>query len=418
MSLISSLFTGVTGLSSNSQAMGIIGDNISNVNTVGFKGSKAVFSDIFSTILTNGSVTSQLGRGSQLQGTIQEFSQGSFESSSNALDLAIDGEGFFVVSNAGVADQFLTRAGQFRLNDDGLVKSITGEILQGQSLSQVSGVDVASGTTSDINLLNINSTPTASTAFSIGTNLDASTSAATTFNTPVTIFNSAGTQVIANIQFTKVANANQWTYSISTSDGTITSGASGSVTFDTTGQLSQVGGAAAADQSIVFDFSASSTPANTLTLNWDLVDASGTTNGSLTGFAAESNNNSLVQDGFGVGTLTGLTVNDEGKIGGLFSNGQTRNLFQVEMALVNAPSGLTRQGQNLFAVSDESGPAALGFAQSGRRGSLVGQSLELSNVDLAEQFVTMIQTQQAFQASARIITTTDDLLSEAVNLVR
>ncbi len=119
MSLVSSLFTGVTGLTGNSKAMGIIGDNISNVNTVGFKGSKAVFSDIFSSILTNGSVTSQLGRGSQLQGTIQSFQQGSFEASSNALDLAIDGSGFFVVNNG--TGNFYTRAGQFRLNDDGLV---------------------------------------------------------------------------------------------------------------------------------------------------------------------------------------------------------------------------------------------------------------------------------------------------------
>ena len=135
MGLISSLFTGVSGLTGNADAMGIIGDNISNVNTVGFKSSKAVFSDIFSTILTNGSTSSQLGRGSQLQGTIQQFSQGSFESSSNALDLAIDGSGFFVVSPTTSSGTFFTRAGQFRLNENGLVQAITGEILQGQQIT-------------------------------------------------------------------------------------------------------------------------------------------------------------------------------------------------------------------------------------------------------------------------------------------
>mgnify|MGYP003998628115 CR=1 FL=1 len=408
MGLISSLFTGVSGLRGNAEAMGVIGDNISNVNTVGFKGSKAVFSDIFSTILSNGSTTSQLGRGSQLQGTIQEFSQGSFESSSNALDLALDGSGFFVVNNG--AGNFYTRAGQFRLNDDGLVQAITGEILQGSSISN----GVVSTSTTDIDLAGVQSSPQATTTFTLGANLDASATAATTFTSPVTTYNSVGTQIIVSLQFTKVSGANQWTYAVSPSDGTVTSGASGTVTFDTSGALSSP----TTDQSIVIDFPAPTTPAATQTLTWDLVDASGNTNGKLTGFAAASNNNSLVQDGFTTGTLVGLTVATDGKISGLFNNGQTAELFQVALADFLAPSGLTRQGSNLFAESADSGQSVLGFAETGGFGSVVGQSLELSNVDLAEQFVTMIQTQQAFQASARIITTTDDLLTEAVNLVR
>jgi flagellar hook protein FlgE len=415
MSLISSLFTGVTGLAANAQAMEIIGDNISNVNTVGFKSSKAVFSDIFSTILTNGSTTSQLGRGSQLQGTIKQFTQGSFESSSNALDLALDGSGFFVVSPTNTTGTFFTRAGQFRLNQNGLVQAITGEILQGQAITN----DTVSTSVSNIDLAGVQSTPQATTTFTLGANLDAATSAATTFTSPITIFNSVGNQVTLSAQFTKDANANQWTYAISTSEGTVTSGASGSVTFDTSGQLSLVRGAAVADQSIVIDFSSASTPAATQTLSWDLANAAGTaTNGKLTGFAAESNNNSLVQDGFTTGTLTGLAVSDKGVIEGLFNNGQSDDLYQVTLADFLAPSGLNREGANLFSQSEESGQEVLGLARTGGFGAIVGQSLELSNVDLAEQFITMIQTQQAFQASSRIITTIDDLLTESVNLVR
>ena len=407
-SLLSSLYTGVSGLSANSEAMGIIGDNISNVNTVGFKSSKAVFSDLFSTVLANGSTTRQLGRGSQLSGTLKEFSQGAFEASSNALDMALDGSGFFVVNN-GTGNQY-TRAGQFRLNDNGLVQTVTGQTLQGQRVTN----GTVSSTVESIDLAGVQSSPEATTSFTLGANLDASSSAAATFNSPISIYNSVGTQVTASIQFTKVDGANSWTYNISTSEGTLTSGASGTVSFDNSGNLTSP----VTDPSIVIDYSASASPALTQTLSWDLVNSSGTTNGKLTGFAAASNNNSLVQDGFSTGTLVGLTTDSTGIISGLFNNGQTDKLFQVTLGDFLAPTGLQRAGANLFSETADSGQVVLGTAGTGGFGGITGQSLELSNVDLAEQFVTMIQTQQAFQASARIITTADDLMTEAVNLVR
>ena len=407
-SLLSSLYTGVSGLSANSEAMGIIGDNISNVNTVGFKSSKAVFSDLFSTVLANGSTTRQLGRGSQLSGTLKEFSQGAFEASSNALDMALDGSGFFVVNN-GTGNQY-TRAGQFRLNDNGLVQTVTGQNLQGQRVTN----GTVSSTVESIDLAGVQSSPEATTSFTLGANLDASSSAAATFNSPISIYNSVGTQVTASIQFTKVADANSWTYTISSSEGTLTSGASGTVSFDNSGNLTSP----VTDPSIVIDYSASASPALTQTLSWDLVNSSGTTNGKLTGFAAASNNNSLVQDGFSTGTLVGLTTDSTGIISGLFNNGQTDKLFQVTLGDFLAPTGLQRAGANLFSETADSGQVVLGTAGTGGFGGITGQSLELSNVDLAEQFVTMIQTQQAFQASARIITTADDLMTEAVNLVR
>ena len=182
--------------------------------------------------------------------------------------------------------------------------------------------------------------------------------------------------------------------------------------------MSAVNGGSLTDLSIVIDYSSASVPADTQTLNWDLVNSSNATNGKLTGYAAASNNNSLTQDGHGTGTLLGLAVSSVGVINGLFNNGQSESLFQVALADFLAPSGLTRQGDNLFAESDTSGSATIGTANSGGFGSLEGSTLELSNVDLAEEFVTMIQTQQAFQASARIINTTVDLLTETVNLVR
>ena len=407
-SLLSSLFTGVSGLQAKSEAMGILGDNISNVNTVGFKSSRAVFSDLFSTILANGSTTRQLGRGSNLLSSLKDFSQGAFESSSNALDMALDGSGFFVINN-GTGTQY-TRAGQFRMNENGLVQTVTGGTLQGQKIAN----GVVSETVGNIDLAGVQSAPEASTTFTAGTNLNSAATAASTFVTPVSIYNSVGTQVIASIKYTKVASANSWKYTISTSTGTVTSGASGTVSFNNSGQLTSP----TADQTIVVDYSASNPPAATQTLTWDLVNSSGTTNGKLTGYAAASNNNSIVQDGYGTGTLIGLTTDSKGIISGLFNNGQTDQLFQVTLGDFLAPSGLQRAGQNLFSETAESGQVVLGTAGTGGFGGITSQSLELSNVDLAEQFVSLIQNQQAYQASARIITTTDDLLTEAVNLVR
>lgn len=414
MSLISTLFTGVSGLSGQSKAMEIIGDNIANVNTVGFKGSSPVFGDIFSTVLHNGAVTSQLGGGSQLSGVLQVWDQGAIEHSPNALDLAIDGNGFFITSTHGSTDQFFTRNGQFRINELGLVQSMTGEILKGFDYSN----DVLSTTMEDIDLAGVQSSPNASTYFNSGTQLNAASTATSTFITPVTLYNSVGSIVTLNITFTKAASANQWGYNAIPSEGTITAGASGTVTFDTSGQLSKVDGATAADHTFTINFDNATTPAVEMSLNWDLVDSAGNTHGKLTGFAAASNNNSLVQDGFATGTLLGLSVTSLGDITGLFNNGQTELLNRIAMADFLSPSGLNRSGNNKYTESQESGAPTIGVPDTGGLGKILGESLELSNVDIAQAFVTMIKTQQAYQASARLITTTDDLLSESVNLVR
>ena len=414
MSLISTLFTGVSGLSGQSKAMEIIGDNIANVNTVGFKGSEPVFGDVFSTVLHNGAVTSQLGGGSQLSGVLQTFEQGAIENATNALDIAIDGNGFFVTSAAGETGQFYTRNGQFRLNENGKVESMTGEILKGFKMTN----GVQTTPMADIDLAGVQSAPQASSYFNLGANLNAAATAASTFSSPITLYSSVGSTVTLNLGFTKVSGSNKWTFAATSSIGSLTAGASGSVSFDTNGQLTKVNGTTAADHSFTLDFSSADPPANEMTLNWDLVDALGNTHGKLTGFAAASNNNAMIQDGFTTGTLLGLSVDQKGIINGLFNNGQSEKLNRIALADFLSPSGLTRSGNNRYSESAESGQPTIGVAQTGALGSLLGQSLELSNVDIAQAFVTMIKTQQAYQANARLITTTDDLLSESVNLVR
>ena len=426
MSLIGTLATGVSGILTNSRALNIIGDNISNINTTGFKSSKAVFGDLFSTSLGSGTLTSQVGRGTQLIGSLQSFAQGSFENSTNALDLAIDGNGFFIV-NDGVGN-FYTRAGQFRINQDGLVEILTGEILQGFQITN----NIVGTTLTDVALTGIQSQPQVTTTFTLGAQLDGSAVAGTVFNSPIQIFNSVGSADILNIQFTKVATAgNDWTVAFTSSlgliAGTTPAGVGGpppvlTFNFNTSGQLTGINGAGVQDMEIDLTYAVSSPPAAPLTVTWDLADTifpvAGTSNGDMTAFAAPSANNSVVQDGFGSGVLVGVGVDFDGTVFGLFDNGQSQNLFQLGLANFLSPTGLTRLGQNLLAESRLSGQPIISLPETGAFGSVLGSTLELSNVDLAEEFVNLIKTQQAFQASARIISTTDDLLTETVNLTR
>lgn len=407
MSLVGSMFAGVSGLRGNAQAMALIGDNVANINTVAFKTSKAAFGDILTRTLS-GSSNVQIGRGTLILGAIQNFEQGAFETTGTSTDMAIDGRGFFVVNNN--SGTFYTRAGQFRLNNAGLLADPNGNILQGFAVTSAGAI---ASTVSDVDLAGVQSSPQATTSFTLGANLDPSASAGTTFTSPISTFDSLGNSVLLSVTFSKLAGINSWAYGITSSRGTVTS-ASGTVSFTTSGQLIPP----ATEPVITIDFSSANPPANAGSITWNLLDSSGATNGKLTGFAAPSTNNSVVQDGFSTGTLIGLNVDKNGFISGLFDNGQTQNLFQVALANFLSLEGLDKVGQNLFSQSNASGQPIVGAPNAGGMGSILGSSLELSNVDLAGEFVNLIQTQQAFQASTRIITTANDLLTEAVNLKR
>jgi len=418
MSLISTLTTGVSGVITNSRALNIIGDNISNVNTTGFKSSRAVFGDLFSTSLNGGTLTSQVGKGAQLLGSLQSFEQGAFENSTSALDLAIDGNGFFIVNDG--TGNFYTRAGQFRINENGFVETITGEVLQGFEITN----NVVGTTLTDVDLSSIQSAPQPTTIFTVNAQLDGSEVAGYTFNSPVQIYNSVGTQDILNIQFTKIAAVgNDWGINFSSSVGAVVGAAvppafDATLNFDTGGQLIGINGGGLTDWTINLDYSASAPPAAAQAVIWDLADLAGLTNGDMTGFDAPSSNNTVVQDGYGSGILIGVAVDFDGTVAGLFNNGASQDLYKLGLADFLSPTGLTRMGQNLFAESRLSGQPVVSFAETGSFGSVLGNTLELSNVDLAEEFVQLIKTQQAFQASARVISTTDDLLTETVNLTR
>ncbi|MBF0169538.1 MAG: flagellar hook protein FlgE [Nitrospinae bacterium] len=415
------MYTGVSGLQTYGNAMNVTGDNIANVNTVGFRGNRAVFADILANQVANGATNLQFGRGAAISDVSASFSQGSFETTGNATDMAIQGAGFFVVRNPGFTNgTYYTRAGQFILDQNGKLSNANGYYVQGYQLStNTSGAITRASSAGDIDISGVQSVPKATSTFKFGINLDAAASAGATFATSMNVYNAVGEPVTITYTFTKSVTPLEWTFAATGPAGTVLAGTgvNGTATFSATGQLTQIDGGAVANQTLTISgFPSGAQPLNT---TWTLVNGvTGASLGELTSYASDSVTNSVVQDGYSTGVLRGLSVDGEGIISGLFSNGQTQQLYQVQLADFLSPWGLTRSGDTLFGETAQSGQPIFGVAKAGGFGSIYGSALEMSNVDLSEQFVTMIQNQRAYQANSRIVTTVDQMLQEVVNLVR
>ena len=416
MSLNSAMFAGVSGLMAYGNAMNVTGDNIANVNTIGFKPSRSIFADILASSVAQGSSTLQFGRGAAINGVMASFEQGSFETTGNATDMAIQGSGFFIVSDEQNNAPYYTRAGQFIIDNSGRLSNPSGLIVQGYQLStDAAGDIVRSNTLANIDITGAQSAPKATTAFTLGMNLNAAASAGTTFSTSFNAYNSLGETVTVTYTFTKTAVAQTWDYAATGPAGTTLTGAgqAGTLTFSPTGALLTP----VADQSLIISGFASG--AADLTMNWNMYDeAAAAPLSDITGYASASASTSTVQDGFDTGVLRGISVDSDGIISGLFSNGKSQELWQIGMADFLSPWGLSRQGDSLFTETGQSGQPVLGVANLGGMGSVYGSSLELSAVDLSREFVSMIQNQRAYQANSRIITTVDQMLQEAVSLKR
>lgn len=409
--MIGSLFAGISGLNANSTAMTVIGDNIANVNTTAFKSNRASFANVLSQSLGGGG-GNDIGRGVDFWGTTPIWSQGSLENTSGPMDMAINGRGFFqVVDDTGSA--FYSRAGEFSFNRDGDLENPDGLVLQGYSVQSVAPNGAMTlGSIANIQIPTESTTPpSATTDFTFDVNLNSAALVGDTYSTTLTVYDSLGGDIPMTMDFVKTGN-NAWTWQASSSlaSAVVPAGPT-AITFDpTTGELN-----AGADPSISLTLSNGATmPA----LTWDLYDTSGATNGDLTQYAAPSTTTFQTQNGFPAGMLRSVSVDEAGVITGSYSNGQLVPLYQV--ALVDFPSyyGLTKMGNNLYGSSLESGAAMPGMPGSGRLGSISPSAIEMSNVDLAQEFVKMITTQRAFQANSRVITTSDEILNELINIKR
>jgi len=438
MSLISSLYTGQTGLEQSSTDLSVIGDNIANSSTVGFKSSRADFSNAMSQqMLGSGGSVSQVGLGADLMSVQKILTQGALSNTGVATDMALDGGGFFVVkgSNNGLQGQFYTRAGQFSLDKTGYMVNQEGLRVQGYPADSTGVIGPSTG---DLKLGDTTSPALMSANVSLKANLDANSpviaaafdplnpAATSNFATSVTLYDSLGKQHQVDVYFKKTGNLATgeatWDYHALTDGGGLTGGTAGApteiqtgnLTFGLTGALQTVAGVAGTFNPI----NATQAQAVTFNLGDPTATAGNTGLAGVTQFSAPSATTSVAQDGYGSGVLSNISVDKEGKVQGAFSNGQSRVVGQLAVALVGAADQMERAGGNLFAETTASGNATLGKAGSGGRGGVVAGALENSNVDLSTEFIKMIAAQRNYQANAKTVTTADALLAELMNLKR
>ncbi len=405
MSLYSAFYSGLSGLSSNANALNVVGNNLSNINTVGFKGSSTTFSDIFSSTLSGVAIAGngdpiQFGLGTQVNGVSQNFSQSSFQSASSALDMAIQGNGFFTLKTAS-GQQVYTRDGSFSKDNNGFLVSSDGSNVLGYAIDPVTGalaaaaapIQISSGATSKAQAT-ANITP--------GVNLNASATVGATLASPIQVFDSQGNAQSLVVTYTKAAASNTWTYAVTGPTGATIGGANtGTITFDANGNIVPM-----ANPTVNITWPPSNgAAASTITLK---LTSGGI--GNITQYAAPSATSSSAQDGYAAGTLSSLAVDQNGIITGTFTNGQIQKLAQVALTTFNNVNGLIQAGNNAWTQSLASGSPSIGVASQGGRGGILGSNLELSNVDVATEFTNMILNQRGYEANSKIITTTDQLL--------
>ena len=398
----------LSGLNAASADLGVTANNVANVNTTGFKMSRAQFAEVFA-VGTQSVSSSASGSGVRLSAVAQQFTQGNIDFTDNALDLAIGGEGFFVVSENGARSY--TRAGAFGVDNQGYVVNAQGSNLQAYPYAG-NGL-FNTGTPQDLQLTIGANPPAATTRASFGINLpaDAALPANPVFNpndpssfnhtTSVTVYDSLGAAHTATVYFIKDAAPNTWNTQMEI-NGAAVAGTT-PITFNPDGSLATPAGGLMPLGSFN-----PGTGANPITMSLDF--------GTATQFGANFGVNSLSQDGFTTGRLTGVSVDSEGVVFARFTNGQSTSLGKLALANFVNPQGLQQLGDTTWGESFQSGDALLGEAGTASFGSIQSGALEASNVDLTAQLVQMITAQRNFQANAQMISTADTITQTVINI--
>jgi flagellar hook protein FlgE len=429
--MLDSFISALSALRANGTAVDAVGNNLANLSTVGFKKSVVDFRDVVGDVLS-GSGSTQVGSGVAQPFTPKQFTQGSIQTTGGDLDAAIQGDGFFILrqitgsgNSPGASARLYTRAGDFKVDESGHLISQTGERVQGWSLNTAQNAVNTSDPIGDIVVpVGTSRAARATTNVSVDLNLDASTASGTGFAFPVEIFDSLGNSHSLTITYTKTDNPGEWSvdYSLPPGDGTVTYTPT-TINFDANGQLTTVpdgppqgsiGGI-----NIAFTNPAVNDIANLTYSLWNKPPSSSDPGSArITQFSQPSTPVSSSQDGAAAAQLTGVSVDDGGSVKAVYSNGERVEVAKIALASIRNPDSLVSTGNNNYTVGSGTATPTVGEAAMGGRGAIVSKSLEASNVDIAEEFTKLIQFQRAYQASARVITTTDEISQDTINLKR
>ncbi|MDQ6707085.1 MAG: flagellar hook protein FlgE [Acidobacteriota bacterium] len=410
-------------MQATSTAVDVVGNNLANLSTTGYKASSVSFHDLVSQSLTTNLGGTQSGLGTARAQTVRQFNQGSVQSTSGPLDAAIQGDGFFVLKDSR-NNQLLTRAGNFTVDAAGTLITSTKEHVQGWN--EVNGKVDTNGAIGDITVPTGNlRQPFATTTFSTDLNLNSASTVGAengTFSTPVQIVDSLGSTHVVTLTFTKTGPG-AWSYEATIPGGDLTAGTAGTpsslvkgtLTFDAQGHL-KTPAATDAGGLIAVPITGLADGAADLAMNWSLYTPAGTAR--LTQIAEPSAVSASLQDGTDGAQLVSVNISDGGAILAKYSNGQEKAVGQLALASVRNPDSLLASGNNNFAAGASTAPPVIGSADTGGRGHIVGGALEGSTVDIAREFTNLIMFQRGYEANAKVITAEDELSQTTINLKR
>src|SRR5688572_10649883 len=429
--VLRAMFSGVSGLRAESEAIGVVGDNIANVNTIGFKSQRAIFQDVLGHSILAGTSSALPGSGVRVGEVQQLFTQGSIANTGVSTDVALNGDGFLVVNGTvdGITSNFYTRAGQLTIDNEGFLVNQQNLNVQGYRANPDGTLQAS---VSDLQVPTASLAPFATTEITITTNLD-SREPVLTFDildpdgtsngsTSITVFDSLGTARTLDIYFNNMGG-NLYSYNVVADGAELAGGTAGTHTLVSSGTLQFTSDGAlqtATTPALAVSFAGGATANQAIDLNFgdDITQDGSNGLSGTTQFASVTAVSSQSQNGYASGEFSGLAIDGTGLVQGLYTNGQKITIGQLAIAKFRSNDGLGRAGQNLWIETRDSGTAALGAAGAGGRASVSAGALEQSNVDLGEEFVGLIQHQRSFSANSRTITTADEMLQELINIKR
>jgi flagellar hook protein FlgE len=414
--MFTSFSTALSALGAHSTAIDVVGNNLANLNTPGFKASVVSFYDLVTQSLGAGLGETQVGFGVARPLTLRQFSQGAIQTSTGPLDAAIQGDGFLVLKNAS-GGTIYGRGGNLQVSKTGALLTATGERVQGWVGEN--GVVDTNGPTGDITIPVGTLRPaTATQNISFDMNLDATATAGPppdTFAGSIEIFDSLGVSHIISVNFEKTANPGEWAYSVSIPDADVSSPltpVTGTISFDTSGRLSSP---AVTDAMPTLAVTGLTSGAADMNVTWGLFNGASSR---LTQFAQTSAISAVSQDGNPAAQLIRVGLGDSGSVLAQYSNGQQVKVGQLAMASVRNPESLLSVGNNAYQLSARSALPAIGLPGTGGRGTILGGAIENSTVDIAREFTNLIILQRGYQANSRVVTTVDEISQETINLKR